>query len=141
MTSGNIACMIMEPIQGVGGFITLPPAYMEGAAEIVRSKGGLIIIDEVQTGFGRTGLLVGASTCQHQTGHHDDGQRDRQRNAAFGRGHNSRNCGRCCRQGANLEHIWWKPGSCAAAMGTLEEMKREFNPERSAEMGDILRTG
>ena len=55
MTSGKLACMIMEPIQGVGGFITLPPSYLEGAAEIVRAHGGLIIIDEVQTGFGRTG--------------------------------------------------------------------------------------
>lgn len=54
-TSGRPAALIVEPIQGVGGFITLPPAYLRRAAEIIRSYGGLFISDEVQTGFGRTG--------------------------------------------------------------------------------------
>ncbi|MBA2246460.1 MAG: aminotransferase class III-fold pyridoxal phosphate-dependent enzyme, partial [Gemmatimonadetes bacterium] len=44
-----------ETIQGVGGYIVPPPGYFQRAAEIIRSHGGLLIIDEVQTGFGRTG--------------------------------------------------------------------------------------
>lgn len=47
--------MIAEPIQGVGGFVTPPKEYFKIAAEIVHKYGGLMIIDEVQTGFGRTG--------------------------------------------------------------------------------------
>ncbi|HXR98029.1 MAG TPA: aspartate aminotransferase family protein [Terriglobales bacterium] len=54
-TSGKVAAMIAEPIQGVGGFITPPPEYFKIVAEIVRAHGGLFISDEVQTAWGRTG--------------------------------------------------------------------------------------
>lgn len=54
-TSRQPACLIAETIQGVGGFIVPPPDYFRRAAEVIRSYGGLLVIDEVQTGFGRTG--------------------------------------------------------------------------------------
>jgi 4-aminobutyrate aminotransferase-like enzyme len=54
-TSGRVAALIAEPIQGVGGFITPPPEYFEIAVGIIRKFGGVFICDEVQTGFGRTG--------------------------------------------------------------------------------------
>src|SRR5690606_2012517 len=56
-TTGRIAGMLAEPIQGVGGFITPPKEYFEIAVEIVRKYGGVFIADEVQTGFGRTGTM------------------------------------------------------------------------------------
>jgi 4-aminobutyrate aminotransferase len=54
-TSGAIAGMIAEPIQGVGGFITPPKEYFKIAFSIVKKYGGDFIADEVQTGWGRTG--------------------------------------------------------------------------------------
>jgi alanine-glyoxylate transaminase/(R)-3-amino-2-methylpropionate-pyruvate transaminase len=54
-TSGEPACFIGEPIQGVGGTVTPPPEYFQIVYDIVRRYGGLCIADEVQTGFGRTG--------------------------------------------------------------------------------------
>jgi alanine-glyoxylate transaminase/(R)-3-amino-2-methylpropionate-pyruvate transaminase len=54
-TCGEVACVIAEPIQGVGGTVTPPPEYFRIVYEIVRKHGGLCIADEVQTGFGRTG--------------------------------------------------------------------------------------
>ncbi|MEO8051525.1 MAG: aspartate aminotransferase family protein [Acidobacteriota bacterium] len=54
-TTGKIAGMIAEPIQGVGGFITPPKEYFGIVANLVREHGGLFISDEVQTGWGRTG--------------------------------------------------------------------------------------
>jgi alanine-glyoxylate transaminase/(R)-3-amino-2-methylpropionate-pyruvate transaminase len=54
-TSGRIAGMIIEPIQGFGGVVPMPPGYMREAFRIVRAAGGLCISDEVQTGFGRMG--------------------------------------------------------------------------------------
>jgi 4-aminobutyrate aminotransferase len=54
-TSGRIAGFIAEPIQGIGGFITPPKEYFEIVAGIVRKYGGVLISDEVQTGWGRTG--------------------------------------------------------------------------------------
>lgn len=54
-TSGRIAGMIVEPVQGYGGIVQMPPGYIAGAFERVRAAGGLGIVDEVQSGFGRTG--------------------------------------------------------------------------------------
>jgi alanine-glyoxylate transaminase/(R)-3-amino-2-methylpropionate-pyruvate transaminase len=54
-TTGRIAGMIVEPVQGYGGIIDMPKGYLEGAAERVRAAGGVFIVDEVQSGFARTG--------------------------------------------------------------------------------------
>lgn len=54
-TSGKLAGMIVEPVQGYGGIVELTPGYLKGAAERVRARGGVMIADEVQSGFGRTG--------------------------------------------------------------------------------------
>ena len=54
-TSGRIGGMFFEPIQGYGGIVPAPDGYLAGAFERVRAAGGLCIVDEVQSGFGRTG--------------------------------------------------------------------------------------
>src|ERR687884_937224 len=54
-TTGRVAAFIAEPIQGVGGFIEAPPGYFERVKEILDETGVLLISDEVQTAFGRTG--------------------------------------------------------------------------------------
>ncbi len=54
-TSGRVAALIAEPIQGVGGFITPPKEYFKIVTDIVRNYGGIFISDEVQTAWGRTG--------------------------------------------------------------------------------------
>ncbi|WP_170336340.1 aspartate aminotransferase family protein [Ruegeria arenilitoris] len=54
-TSGQVAGIFIESVQGYGGIVEMPQGYMTGAAERVRAKGGLLIADEVQAGFGRTG--------------------------------------------------------------------------------------
>ncbi|NKB88094.1 MAG: aminotransferase class III-fold pyridoxal phosphate-dependent enzyme [Acidobacteria bacterium] len=54
-TTGKPAAFIAETILGVGGYIVPPRGYFQRAAEMIRSFGGLLIIDEVQAGFGRTG--------------------------------------------------------------------------------------
>ncbi len=54
-TSGKLAGMLIEPVQGYGGIIPMPHGYLKGAFERVRAAGGLCIIDEVQSGFCKTG--------------------------------------------------------------------------------------
>ncbi len=54
-TNGRIAAFMAEPIQGVGGFVVAPKDYFRRILPIVEAAGGLLIIDEVQTGWGRTG--------------------------------------------------------------------------------------
>lgn len=46
---------MFEPIQGVGGINPLPEGYLQEMTKLVKSYGGLMICDEVQTGFGRVG--------------------------------------------------------------------------------------
>jgi 4-aminobutyrate aminotransferase len=54
-TAGDIAALIIEPIQGVNGFVTPPPEFLPIIREICDRHGILLISDEIQTGFGRTG--------------------------------------------------------------------------------------
>lgn len=54
-TCGAVAGLIAEPIQGYGGIVEMPEGWLKGAAEQVRAAGGLLIVDEVQAGFARTG--------------------------------------------------------------------------------------
>jgi alanine-glyoxylate transaminase/(R)-3-amino-2-methylpropionate-pyruvate transaminase len=54
-TSGQLAGMIIEPVQGYGGIVPIPEGYISGAQERVKAAGGLLIIDEVQSGMARTG--------------------------------------------------------------------------------------
>jgi len=54
-TAGDVACMIVEPIQGVGGFATPPDGFFGAFKEVLDRHGILFISDEVQTGWGRTG--------------------------------------------------------------------------------------
>jgi 4-aminobutyrate aminotransferase len=55
MTSGDVAAMIAEPIQGVGGFATPPDGFFARFKEVLDRYGILFVADEVQTGWGRTG--------------------------------------------------------------------------------------
>jgi len=59
----DIAGFIVEPIQGEGGIIVPPPGYLGGARELCREYGVVFILDEVQTGLGRTGYLF---ACQKE---------------------------------------------------------------------------
>ncbi|WP_328326218.1 aspartate aminotransferase family protein [Kribbella sp. NBC_00382] len=54
-TAGDVACMIVEPIQGVGGFSSPPDGLYAAFKEVLDEYGILFISDEVQTGWGRTG--------------------------------------------------------------------------------------
>jgi 4-aminobutyrate aminotransferase len=54
-TAGDVACMIAEPIQGVGGFVVPPDGFFGAMKEVLDEHGILFVSDEVQTGWGRTG--------------------------------------------------------------------------------------
>jgi 4-aminobutyrate aminotransferase-like enzyme len=58
------ACFIVEAISGGGGQVMYPAGYLEAAARSIRQAGGMMIVDEVQTGFGRVGTHVWAHELQ-----------------------------------------------------------------------------
>src|SRR5437899_2282015 len=55
----SIAAIMIEPVQGEGGFVVAPPEFLEGVRRICDDNGIVLVIDEVQTGFGRTGKMWG----------------------------------------------------------------------------------
>lgn len=57
------AAVVLEPIQGESGVIVPPAGYLKEAEKICRSKGVLLVLDEIQTGLGRTGSFL---ACQQE---------------------------------------------------------------------------
>jgi 4-aminobutyrate aminotransferase/(S)-3-amino-2-methylpropionate transaminase len=55
----SVAAIVIEPVQGEGGFVVAPPEFLEGVRRICDDNGIVMVVDEVQTGFGRTGRLWG----------------------------------------------------------------------------------
>jgi 4-aminobutyrate aminotransferase/(S)-3-amino-2-methylpropionate transaminase len=53
----NVAAIVVEPVQGEAGFIVAPPEFLRGVRAICDRHGIVLIVDEVQTGFGRTGKM------------------------------------------------------------------------------------
>jgi 4-aminobutyrate aminotransferase / (S)-3-amino-2-methylpropionate transaminase / 5-aminovalerate transaminase len=53
----TVAAIVIEPVQGEGGFVVAPRDYMHGVRRICDEHGIVMVVDEVQTGFGRTGKL------------------------------------------------------------------------------------
>ena len=59
----NVAAVVIEPIQGEGGFIVPAPGFLPALAEWCRGSGALFVADEIQTGFCRTGAWF---ACDHE---------------------------------------------------------------------------
>ena len=138
-TSGRVAGLLAEPIQGVGGFVTPPPEYFAIAAEIVRRHGGVFIADEVQTGFGRTGRMWG---IEHY------GVEPDMMTMAKGIA-NGLPLGALIAtapiadslQKSTLSTFGGNPVSCAAANAVLEVVQRDKLADNAARQGALLREG
>jgi 4-aminobutyrate aminotransferase / (S)-3-amino-2-methylpropionate transaminase / 5-aminovalerate transaminase len=55
----TVAAIVVEPVQGEGGFVVAPPEFLEGLRRICDDNGIVLVVDEVQTGYGRTGKMWG----------------------------------------------------------------------------------
>ena len=62
MTPHRVAAILIEPVQGDGGFLPASPVFLRALRDITQRHGILLIPDEIQTGFGRTGTMFGSST-------------------------------------------------------------------------------
>jgi 4-aminobutyrate aminotransferase len=139
-TSGQIAAVIVEPIQGVGGFVTPPPEYFPQIAEIARRHGGLVIADEVQTGFGRTG---GRWWGIEQWGVEPDIM-----TMAKGIANGAPMAATVARpevadafRRLTISTFGGNPVSCAAALATIEVIEEEGLLENARVQGERLRRG
>ena len=55
----QVAAVVIEPVQGEGGFVVAPQEFMRGVRELCDEHGIVLVVDEVQTGFARTGRMWG----------------------------------------------------------------------------------
>ena len=62
VTPAEVAAIFVEPIQGEGGYIVPPPEFLPTLKELCRRHGILLVMDEIQSGFGRTGKMF---ACEH----------------------------------------------------------------------------
>jgi 4-aminobutyrate aminotransferase-like enzyme len=60
---GPVACIIVEPIQGNGGVVIPPPGFLAGLRRLADDAGAILLFDEVQCGFGRSGTMW---ACEHE---------------------------------------------------------------------------
>ena len=142
-TSGDVACMIAEPIQGVGGFATPPDGFFGAFAEVLRDAGILFVSDEVQTGFGRTG--------EHLWGYQAHGFTPDLLTMAKGIG-NGVSLGAVVGRadvldsipGSSISTFGGNPLSCAGALATLDVLLRDDLQgnalKRGAQLADGLRS-
>jgi putrescine aminotransferase len=56
-TGDRVAAIVIEPIQGEGGINVAPPGFLAGARELCDKYGAMLILDEIQSGMGRTGKM------------------------------------------------------------------------------------
>ena len=138
-TTGKIAGILVEPIQGVGGFITPPEEYFRIVAEIVREHGGVFISDEVQTGFGRTGKTWGID--------HYDVEPD-MITTAKGIANGLPLAALISTEeiadslkNNTISTFGGNPVSCAAANATLDIIERDNLADNAQQMGEILMDG
>jgi 4-aminobutyrate aminotransferase len=142
MTNGRIAAFLAEPVQGVGGFITPPAEYFKIVSEIIRRYGGLLIIDEIQTGFGRTGeywFAIQRSGVAPDILTLAKGIANGLPLSAVAT--TAEIAGSTSGAGLTISTFGGNPVSTAAAIGTLQEMKSTYTPQRTARLGTLLRAG
>jgi 4-aminobutyrate aminotransferase/(S)-3-amino-2-methylpropionate transaminase len=133
----DVAAIVIEPIQGEGGFIPAPAAYLQGLRELCDEHGIVLIADEVQTGFGRTGTLFAIE----QSGIEPDLVCVAKSVAAglplsgvLGRAEIMDAPGDSAIGGTYVGN----PVACVAALAVLEEIDRRHLCARATEIGEAL---
>jgi 4-aminobutyrate aminotransferase / (S)-3-amino-2-methylpropionate transaminase / 5-aminovalerate transaminase len=134
-TSGDVAAFIAEPVLGEGGIVTPPAEYFTVAARIFHEHGALFIVDEVQTGFGRTGKMFGID-------HAPDSLPDIVAMAKgiaggfpLGAFMAKEPVSEAMKPGDHLSTFGGNPISCAAALANLQVLREEKLIENAAQRG------
>ncbi len=135
----TVGLVLLEPVQGEGGVHPASPGYLQAAAELCRSRGALLALDEVQTGFGRTGTMFACEgdgvipdllcMAKSMAGGLPMGA------LAFG----PRVPG--FPPGAHGTTFGGNPLACAAACAAIDALLEEGLPKRAAESGAHLMEG
>jgi predicted acetylornithine/succinylornithine family transaminase len=136
----TVAAVLLETIQGEGGVVPAPPGYLNAVRNLCDERGLLLIIDEIQTGLGRTGRWFGF--------HHHQIRPDIVTIAkALGNGFPIGACwargevADAFRPGDHGSTFGGQPLACAAALATLEAMEELDVPALAVDRGRRLSVG
>jgi acetylornithine aminotransferase len=138
--TGETAMVILEPIQGENGVVVPPPGYLAAAREVCTAHGALLVLDEVQTGVGRTG---------HWFAHQTDGVEPDVITLAKGLG-GGLPIGACIafgaaadlfRPGSHGTTFGGNPVSCAAALAVIRTIASEGLLDNVKRVGEQIRRG
>ncbi|HKD20076.1 MAG TPA: aminotransferase class III-fold pyridoxal phosphate-dependent enzyme, partial [Thermoanaerobaculia bacterium] len=136
----RVAAVVIEPIQGEGGINVAPPGYLAAAREICDRYGALLVLDEVQSGMGRSGKMF---CCEH------DGVVPDLMALGKGFGGGVMPIGAC----VGTPRTWEKyidnpflhtttfggnPVCCAAAIATIHVLLEEDLPKQAGEKGEYM---
>jgi acetylornithine aminotransferase len=136
----DVVAVLVEPIQGEGGIRVPPPDYLPGVRAVCEARGWLMILDEIQTGMGRTGRPFAYQ-------HHDLAPDVLTVAKALG---NGVPIGACLARGAAADlfapgnhgsTFGGNPLACAAALAVCETLTGERLWERAAETGERITAG
>ncbi|QTT77507.1 acetylornithine transaminase [Streptomyces mobaraensis NBRC 13819 = DSM 40847] len=134
------AAVVLEPVQGENGVVVPPPGYLAAAREITRAAGALLVLDEIQTGIGRTG---------HWFAHQADGVLPDVMTLAKGLGGGLPigatvafgDAAGLLSPGQHGSTFGGNPVSCAAALAVLDTLEKEDVLAHVRRMGERLAAG
>jgi acetylornithine aminotransferase len=137
---GSTAAAVLEPVLGEGGVVPAPAGYLEAAREVTRESGALLVLDEVQTGIGRTGAWF----AHQAAGVEPDvltlakglgGGLPVSACIAFG------DAAALLQPGQHGTTFGGNPVSCAAALAVLDTIESDGLLERAESLGKALSAG
>lgn len=133
--TGKTAAVIVEPIQGEGGINIHSDAYLKEVRKICDDTGTLLIFDEVQTGFGRTGKWF----CKEHSGVEPDIMTMAKAMAGgFPMGAIAAREGISFERGQHAATFGGNPLACAAALASIAIIEKEGLLRHATEMGDYF---
>lgn len=137
-TAGDVAAFIIEPVLGEGGILTPPAEYLPIAARIFHEDGALLIVDEVQTGFGRTGKMFGIEHTPQALPDILTLAKGIASGFPLGAFMAREPTSEAMKPGDHLSTFGGNPISCAAALANLAVIEEEKLVENSAQRGEQL---
>jgi 4-aminobutyrate aminotransferase len=137
-TAGDVAAFIAEPVLGEAGIVAPPAEYFSIAARIFHEDGALFIVDEVQTGFGRTGRMFGIDHCPEAKPDIVTLAKGIAAGFPLGAFMAREPVSEAMKPGDHLSTFGGNPISCAAALANLEVIEEEKLVENSERRGAEL---
>ncbi|GAA4012950.1 4-aminobutyrate--2-oxoglutarate transaminase [Streptomyces plumbiresistens] len=134
----NVAAVLVEPIQGEGGFVVPAPGFLTRVAEICSARGILLIADEIQTGIARTGHMF---ACEYESLEPDliTTAKGLAGGLPLGAVTGRAELMDAVPDGGLGGTFSGNPVACEAALGVFEEIERYDLLERAREVGDTMR--